>query len=140
MRFAFLSLLILGLISCENPKETAKQNVKLLKDSLTSEIMAVHDEVMPDHMKLQLLKDKIDERISQIEDDTVLRMKLEEISVLLDSAYRSMNSWMYEFEPMSEEMTREEILDYYKVEREKVDLVKEVMIKSLELAEQEIAE
>ncbi len=140
MRFAFLSLLILGLISCESPKETAKQNVKLLKDSLTSEIMAVHDEVMPDHMKLQLLKDKIDERISQIEDDTVLRMKLKEISVLLDSAYRSMNSWMYEFEPMSEEMTREEILDYYRVEREKVDLVKEVMIKSLELAEQELAE
>ncbi len=123
----------LFLFSCTG-SDTLEQNVGELKDSLQAEIMRVHDDVMPKHLELQKLKKEVDARAEELKNDTLLANNLSQVSVLLDSAYRSMNTWMYEYEPMSKDMTREEIMDYYRVEREKIDAVRDLMLESLDRA------
>lgn len=123
----------LFLFSCTG-SDTLEQNVGELKDSLQAEIMRVHDDVMPKHLELQKLKKEVDARAEELKNDTLLADNLSQVSVLLDSAYRSMNTWMYEYEPMSKDMTREEIMDYYRVEREKIDAVRDLMLESLDRA------
>ncbi len=123
----------LFLFSCTG-SDTLEQNVGELKDSLQAEIMRVHDDVMPKHLELQKLKKEVDARAEELKNDTLLANNLSQVSILLDSAYRSMNTWMYEYEPMSKDMTREEIMDYYRVEREKIDAVRDLMLESLDRA------
>lgn len=134
MKIASMVLMTgLFLFSCTG-SDTLEQNVGELKDSLQAEIMRVHDDVMPKHLELQKLKKEVDARAEELKNDTLLADNLSQVSVLLDSAYRSMNTWMYEYEPMSKDMTREEIMDYYRVEREKIDAVRDLMLESLDRA------
>ena len=136
-KYSFLIGIIMMACSMDNESDGTSDLISF-RDSLSAEIMAVHDDVMPKHLELQKLKDQIDKEIESIKEDSVKLDKIKAISDLLDSAYLSMNTWMYEYEPMADTMTREEILDYYSSEREKIDAVKYLMLESLEQAQQQI--
>ena len=141
MKKLLICALGLVLAACSGSGERSEKfDLGALKDSLQAEIMAVHDDVMPKHLELQRLKKQIDTKIEAIQNDSVLAGNMGMISELLDSAYHSMNRWMYEYEPMDSEMSREEILDYYKVERAKIDSVRTLMLESLNRAQEILKE
>ena len=135
-----LFILPIVFLACTSPEEQEAENLSQLRDSLTTKIMAVHDDVMPKHMEIQMLKKKAEEQLQTLADDSLAAAQMTYLRNLLDSAYRSMNTWMYEYEPLSEDMTREEILDYYRVEIEKVEAVRDLMLESLQEASDKLAE
>ncbi len=136
IRTFFLLLLGAGMMlsSCSGDN-SAKFDIGALKDSLQGEIMAVHDDVMPKHIEIQKLKKELDSRIDSLKSDSLIIENMKRIASLLDSAYHSMNKWMYEYEPMGSEMTKEEILEYYAEERAKIDSVRTLMLESLNQAQ-----
>jgi hypothetical protein len=137
LKYAFFFFFLL--LACSTEKDGNEAfDLGSLRDSLSAEIMAVHDDVMPKHLELQKLKNQIDERIRSFKEDSGDLGEVSKLSDLLDSAYISMNTWMYEYEPMVDTMTREEILEYYGSERDKIDAVKNLMLECLEKAQMEI--
>ena len=137
LKYSFLIGFIMIACSMENENNRVSDLVSF-RDSLTAEIMAVHDDVMPKHIELQQLKDQVDKEIESFKEDSVKLDQIKKLSNLLDSAYLSMKNWMYDYEPMADTMTREEILNYYSSEREKIDAVKLLMLESLEKAQHHI--
>ena len=139
MNLKYSIVLVLLLISCSGKNEdTGSFSLAALRDSLSAEIMAVHDGVMPKHLELQKLKTQIDEKISTFSNDSNGLGDMSILSDLLDSAYNSMTAWMYEYEPMADTMTKQEILDYYSYQRDKIETVKDLMLECFEKAQQQI--
>jgi predicted phosphohydrolase len=119
-------------IACDAQK---KENEKL-----KGEVIAIHDEVMPVMGELQTLqKDLVKEASELSQKDHGLHQQeikaLENTAKELEEAYNSMFIWMRQFEVEYEEMTDEEVSNYLKEQKEKVEKVNTDIKKALEKAE-----
>lgn len=98
---------------------------------LYNKVMDIHDEVMPSMDELYRLKKDLEEKIKNspdlVEDK---KQQMEQTVLLLDSASKSMMSWMREFSP--EEYEKEAQRDYLEKELKRVQTVKDVMLKALD--------
>lgn len=123
---ALLTLIVFTLTYC-GQKKTEEDPNKVLYN----EVMDIHDEVMPSMDELHRLKKDLEEKIKNspdlVEDK---KQEMEQTVLLLDSAGKSMMSWMREFSP--EEYEKEAQRDYLEKELKRVQTVKDVMLKALD--------
>jgi hypothetical protein len=129
----FLLVILVFCNACNSQKEE--------NEKLHSEIIAVHDEVMPIMGDLKSLQNDFLERAETL----YMKDKLgyqEEIASLrgtaadLDEAYNGMFVWMRQFETEHEGMKDEEITAYLLDQKEKVEKVNEDIKNVLERAEE----
>ncbi|MFK7970078.1 MAG: hypothetical protein AB8F95_06905 [Bacteroidia bacterium] len=109
---------------------------------LDTEVIAVHDEVMPkmtEIAKLQKkMKGRIDNLVSQGEMTDSLTKELsisKEALTKLETAEKSMNDWMMKYhEVSSQKVDSKTMLEALKAEKDKVTVVKDQILSSLKEA------
>lgn len=104
--------------------------------ALYDEVIKIHDEVMPKQSLIAKYRDTLDIELKdkQIQKDSILLSKYQQIRQELNYAYQAMNLWMQEFEADYEGKSEEEIRAYLQKEKEKISKVGEKMRNSLEAA------
>ncbi len=124
-----LSAMLLGLLTCmwgcgqkSNPE-------------LYDEVMKVHDEVMPKMNDIYKLKEDLKKQIASPSDiGEEKKKKIESTIVELDSAGESMMVWMRNFNPLPDSLGEDKAREYLENEREKVNKVKDDMLKVIDEA------
>lgn len=129
-RLTYLILLVAVLTSCKDANK-----------ELYKKVMETHDEVMPRMGELERLKREIRNEIAQSPDMIVERKeKLEQIISNLDSASYAMMDWMHKFNPLPDSARKEDVQRYLETEQERIQRVKDKMLKSIEDAKTALAE
>lgn len=119
---------------------TACDSQKKENEQLHSQIIAVHDEVMPIMGDLKSLQNDFQERAEALYMKDKLGYEeeiasLRETAAELDEAYNGMFVWMRQFETEHEGMKDKEITVYLLDQKEKVEKVNEDIKNVLEKAE-----
>ena len=108
---------------------------KTATDSLYSEVMAGHDEVMPKMDEIMKLKRELQEQIANTPDMVIERKEqLEKMISNLDSASTAMMNWMHEFNPLPDTTEQEKAREYLEGEMERIRNVKTLMLETIEKA------
>lgn len=107
-------------------------------EKLYNEVMKVHDEVMPKMDDIHRLKMSIREKIEKNPNlPKVERLKLDAMYAKLDSANDGMMVWMREFRPLPDSVGEEKAKKYLENEMERVNKVRDNMLKAIESAEKQ---
>ena len=113
-------------------------------DPRTAEIMAIHDSIMPRMDDIMILKTKVGKEIKML--DSLLSVKPDsklnsrkkiatDISQKLEKADHEMMGWMHQYKADTlKGMTEEQVANYLKDQKTKIEDVKKVMETSLEEA------
>lgn len=114
--------------------ETADPNA-----ALETEVMAIHDEVMPRMGEMNELKKQLQTRIdsiSSVETDSIKEGldQLMQAHKSVTAANDAMMDWMHNYDSDREGMSAEEVKAYLEKEREKIQQVKEEMLSSIQNA------
>lgn len=118
-------LLLLTLVFACSPSKS--DEIKLIK----KQALDIHDEVMPKMGELRRArKDLMLRADSLMEKDSVRAQQLLNASNEIANANESMMNWMRNFEPEFEG-SEEEMLDYFKKQKESIEIVKFSMSESL---------
>lgn len=110
-------------------------------EALKEEIIAIHDEVMPEMGKLQSLQKEFIEQAEQLKQDDSLahKVQIDQLQNLIDElegAYDGMFVWMRQFETDYGDMTDEEIAAYLDGQKEMVEKVNTDIKSTLKKAEE----
>ncbi|MCE7992218.1 MAG: hypothetical protein HEP71_09570 [Roseivirga sp.] len=113
------------------------------REALREKVMAVHDEVMPKWGRLKLMKKQILDKAAELEaaDSTDSKIaELRDIAIDLDAAHEVMSTWMRDWQKNAKtyesgEAGKEETLAFFKSEQERVDKMKEQILKASAAAE-----
>jgi hypothetical protein len=138
--FLFLILIII-VCGCkqksnegENHDHSASDSIETSgNEALYSEVMKVHDEVMPKMNDIYTLKEELKKKLST--EKTLSEEKKKEIDATiskLDSASESMMIWMRGFRPLPDSLGEEKVREYLETEMEKVKNVREEIQEALE--------
>jgi hypothetical protein len=132
MKNYFVGILSIVLIaSCTDPK---MQKVETLK----TECIAIHDEVMPRMSEIVEISSGIKEMRAELDTDTtdsaaLIRKNLVLQVELLDSAHESMMVWMNEYVPDYDlDHDADQSIKFYEEQKVRIAEVKELMLKSIE--------
>ena len=116
-----------------NTAEQAEETTASTEDELYQKVMAIHDEVMPKMNDIYKLKKELEKEIAESPDLVEERKQAIENRInQLNEASESMMQWMRDFDPESFKQNEEEYLKYLNDELEKVNKVKDTMLKALE--------
>ena len=134
-------LLVLSLAACTSKPDHHRASDAAPSDdpnqALYNEVMAVHDEAMPQMDVLYRMKVALQDRIAQTATMTDEEKKaLEKRIAALDSTNNLMMVWMREFQPLPDSTDQEAARAYLESEMEKIKKVREAMF---DLAEREKA-
>lgn len=132
--FLFVFLITLS-ISCgqSNSSDQIDETEISAEDELYQKVMDIHDEVMPKMNDIYKLKKQLEEEIKNSPDLVNERKQAIENRISqLNKASESMMQWMRNFNPDDFKENKEEYLDYLNEELEKVNKVKDDMLKALE--------
>lgn len=129
-KVVFLLFMVATATACSNEQ-------KEQKDALMAEVMAAHDEVMPKMGELRqvakTLQAKADSLSTLTEQDFSTEIStLRQTAKSIEDANEGMMEWMRQFEMPDNEAPIAEVLVYLKDQKEKVDTVRDKMLKSLE--------
>ena len=120
----FFSFLIL-LASCGNdPNLVVKQ--------LETEVIAIHDEVMPKTNDIHKLKKELKNRLEDTQDSTVIFDLIKE----LDDADEFMMVWMDQYQKVDMAKDTSENMSYLRDQKVKIIEVKEAMLNSIKNTEE----
>lgn len=124
-----------------NRKNGYSSAPKTKEDSLYLEVMAGHDAGMAKEGKLrksihdvQHLLDSVD-KLSAKKVDAAYKLRLTNTKTALNNANNEMNAWMDGFKIDSAKGNPDQRIQYLQAEKEKVTLVKEHMLSSLQAAD-----
>ncbi|MEO6282878.1 MAG: viral A-type inclusion protein [Dyadobacter sp.] len=112
---------------------------------LESEVMTIHDEVMPQMDAIMTLKSKLSKKIQSmdslqnegISSNTLAeqRIKAADLNQKLNESDKLMMTWMHEYRGDSaKKLKPEEAASYFESEKEKILLVKQTTLKSIQEA------
>ena len=102
---------------------------------LYDEVMAIHDEVMPKMDDIRRYKKDFQAEIANNSNITEARKtQLESSIVMLDSAGDGMMKWMRAFDPIADSEGEEKAREYLEDQKNRINKVKEDMLKALEEA------
>ncbi len=122
---------LLLIISCRRPSENAIDNQTSpdsLNQVLYSQVMEVHDEIMPGMEKIYKLKQDIEVQIANTPSLTrAHEQQLEQVISNLDSANNSMLTWMQNFSPLPDSTNVLEARNYLELELERVREVRSLI-------------
>lgn len=140
----FLTIIFL-ISACDN--KTTEQQEEVVTDELPEEVkiekalyddvMDVHDEMMPKMEDMMSIKGKLKEKVDLLKEEasqTELIQELETAINSLETADEAMMNWMRQFDPDTDSLTHEEIVEYYTTQKQKMDSVKVVMVRAIEAA------
>uniref|UniRef100_UPI00404972BB hypothetical protein n=1 Tax=Fulvivirga sp. TaxID=1931237 RepID=UPI00404972BB len=145
-------LLIIMLISaCEN--KTTEQQEEVVTDEIPEEVkiekalyddvMDVHDEMMPKMENMMSMKGKLKEKVDLLKEEAAqseLVNELENTIQSLETADEAMMNWMRQFDPETDSLSHEEIVEYYTLQKKKMDSVKVIMVEAIENASAKLEE
>lgn len=144
--FHFLLALVI-ITSCGQSSSTEQQEVEETKDeipeevkiekALYDEVMMVHDEMMPKMENMMSMKGQLKEKLDLLKEEasqTELIQQLETAINSLETADEAMMNWMRQFDPDTDSLSHEEIVEYYTLQKQKMDSVKVVMVEAIENA------
>jgi len=101
-------------------------------DTLSQEVMDIHDEGMAKMMVIRRLKGRVTEvtdSLARVKKDTAA---FSAAGLLLDSANAAMNTWMHGYDMKMEGKSTEEKKAYLESEKQKISEVKDLMLKSID--------
>lgn len=112
---------------------------------LEAEVMTIHDEVMPQMDAIMTLKSKLSKKIQSmdslqnegISSNTLAeqRIKAADLNQKLNESDKLMMTWMHEYRGDSaKKLNPEEAASYFEKEKEKILLVKQTTLKSIQEA------
>jgi hypothetical protein len=135
MKYWILPLTVLA--ACAPGTERAQDDTDASQDSshvvLYNQVMDIHDEVMPRMEDLYNMKKDIEERLSNPSGLAAdQRKNLEKKVAQIDSVSKLMMDWMHEFNPPPDSADSEEKRAYLERELERVRLVKQAMLETIE--------
>ena len=120
----FCILLLVAMFSCQPSGES---ELKVLKD----EVMAIHDEVMPQMGDLRRTrKDLMLQADSLMASDSVRATELNDLASKIEGANEGMMQWMRAYEP-DFAGSDEEIKNYLEAQKQSIEKVRDEMKKSL---------
>lgn len=130
--FVILSVVLIATISCDSEKKVEQE--------LYDQVMAAHDEVMPEMGSLMKLSKQLRAKSDSLNElgDLSGEEAQEEIQKLikdLEDAGDGMMRWMREFEPMEEGTPHGEVMQYLREQKRKINKVREDIIDSKDSAE-----
>lgn len=130
-RLLLFTAMTVFILACSD-KEAKKE-----KDMLMEQVMAAHDEVMPKMGELRRLSKDLKAKADSLTalNDPALAGEIQQLTFAaekIESANESMMVWMRQFEQPDNEAPLSEVIAYLKDQKEKIDKVKEAMLKSLE--------
>ena len=140
-RYFLFPVLMIFILAC-GPQKQQEGESQSTTDRLDSEVMAVHDEVMPHMQDIHRYKDQIRIKIDSLskvgvnEGDEVTT--LNNLRQQLESADEAMMNWMRSFDRNYNNKTEEEAVTYLEDQKEKVIQVKEEMETALREAEERL--
>lgn len=129
-KVVFLLFMVASAAACSNEQ-------KEQKDALMAEVMAAHDEVMPKMGELRKTAKALQARADSLgaltgQDFAAEISTLRQTAERIEDANEGMMEWMRQFEMPDNEAPIAEVLVYLKDQKEKIDKVKDDMLKSLE--------
>jgi hypothetical protein len=120
----FIPILLL-LLSCDSKE----REVEILQ----SEVIGIHDEVMPKMDDIMKLKKSLNDSIQKA--DSTQKVIIKNHLVSLEEADRAMMNWMRNYNSQMNEMTNDEKLQYLSSEKESITEVRSQMNSSISQAE-----
>lgn len=134
---------LIALAACQGGApsgNTAAVADSLKIDTLSQQVMDIHDEGMAKMMVIRRLKTRVTEIADSIGRDTKASNPYVAAGFQLDSANNAMNTWMHSYDMKMEGKTTEEKKAYLESEMKKISEVKELMLKSIEDAKRLLKE
>lgn len=126
---SLLGPLMLFLLAC-GPSKKQKE------DRLRSEVMAIHDEVMPRTEEMYRLRKRLqamaDSLLKQDMTDTLLRHEIERLIFKLRKADDSMMSWMHNYNGGSGLYDHNEVMRYLENEKLKIEAVRQAILEAVD--------
>jgi len=119
-RFFLVLLLPLALLACNSETE-----------NLRSEVMAIHDEVMPKMDDIMKEKSRLSALMSETEDSLKI-IRIRTAMSELEAADEGMMQWMRQFKPEEFENDEDALIQYYQEEMVRIKEVKTNMLNALE--------
>lgn len=142
MKKIVLMLAVISMIACnsspqENQPPLSPEEAR--QDSLFQEVMAIHDEVMPEMERIYRLQKKLTQVIDSLESENVASAisvdSLKDINVALKASDDAMMNWMRSNDFKFEGMEQAEIIRELESEKENIIVVREKMLNSIADAE-----
>ncbi|MGK7390066.1 MAG: hypothetical protein ACNS60_06935 [Candidatus Cyclobacteriaceae bacterium M2_1C_046] len=145
MRISFITLFAFVLVchSC-NPPENQREEEEITTELppeeraekiLQEEVIAIHDEVMPRMDELMRLKEKLVVKMDSLQNIEAEEQKMEDLKENIEQlkkADSAMMTWMRQFKPVRDTISHEERIEYLKHEKERIEKVREMMLRALE--------
>lgn len=125
---------LMALTACQNnaPVNEAALADSLLVDSLSGQVMAVHDEAMAKMMVIRRLKTRVTEIADSIGHSTKESNPYIAAGIQLDSANNVMNTWMHGYDMKQEGKTMADKKTYLESEMKKIEEVKTFMLSTID--------
>lgn len=133
---------LIALAACQGnaPANQAAITDSLTVDSLSKQVMAVHDEAMAKMMVMRRLKTRTTELADSLTKIAGDAAPYTAAATQLDSANNAMNNWMHAYDMMLEGKTIAEKKAYLEAEKKKIDDVKALMTGSIDNAKKLLGE
>ncbi|MEZ4825654.1 MAG: hypothetical protein R3C61_05070 [Bacteroidia bacterium] len=134
---AFVLLLVFAACTVKPGHQHGSESADSPYAKLFGEVMAVHDEVMPQMSRIYDLKKSLAEKTETLGDaaaDMEMRGKIDAAMAALDNADKEMMDWMHNFQDPGEG-DMEKAKEYLTKEKEKIDNVKKVIDEGIQMAE-----
>ncbi len=137
-----ISVVAIGilLVGCGKPTQTesevAGNNDTEIPDdvqveqTLYDEVIAVHDEIMPKLEDMMNLKGDLQEKVDLLKQDDQQSEKVAEMDLAiknLEGADEAMMNWMRNFKPQRDNVSHDEVVEYYTKQKVSIDSVKMLM-------------
>ena len=141
----FILAISIFMFSCGGSQDggtVKKSEQKNLEAELYSEVIEIHDEVMPKMSEINDLKTSMDEQIQTMREDSAsltasqeeyLRV-LESTVTQLEEADASMMNWMRSFEPITEEDEHDEVMERLEGEKQEIEKIRDDINSAIEVA------
>lgn len=129
LKHLFLWPLMVLFLAC-GPSKKQKE------DQLRSEVMAIHDEVMPRTEEMYRLRKRLqamaDSLLKQDMTDTLLRHEIERLIFKLRKADDSMMSWMHNYNGGAGLYDHDEVMRYLQEEKTKIEAVRQAIVEAID--------
>lgn len=138
----FLISLTLAWVSCGAPsgnEAVSSSSETQREEALWDQVMAIHDEIMPQTSKLERMAQKLKKHLDRQDLSPAQRREVEETIKLIESAVAAMWDWMHNLQQLPElrqTKTHEQIMAHLKIERNNITTVKTLMENALIKGEQ----